>query len=489
MTLGSQRLMKMDASKSRVVMDCVRTKVVFLSGAAKPAKESDLGAWRHNELSLPSMTASTRRRLSIQKAPSGHGPGGEGMQVVYARCAGLDVHKKTVSVCISICAGEKKQQRTRVFGTFTRDLLALVDWLKEHGVTHVAMEATGVYWRPVWAVLEEHVKQLLVNPQHKKAVPGRKTDVKDCEWIADLLQHGLLKGSFVPPTPIQDLRDLTRYRAELRQSQNRVANRIQKFLEQANLKLSSVASNALGVSGRQMQEAIIAGQDDPEQLAQLARGRLKKKIPQLQQALEGRVRDHHRFLLDQYLDEWKDLGKRIARIEAEIDKRISPFEEAVALWQSIPGVDRVTACNLVGEIGADMKPFPTDRHLASWSALCPGNHESAGKRLSGKTRDGNKWLRRSLCQAAWAATRQKNCYLSAQFKRLAARRGVKRAVMAVAHTMLIIGYHMLKTGRSYHELGGDYLERINKDQLQRYYVKRLQRLGLKVTVEPVIVAA
>jgi transposase len=250
-----------------------------------------------------------------------------------------------------------------------------------------------------------------------------------------------------------------------------------------------VASNALGVSGREMLEAIIAGQDDPEQLAQLARGRLKKKIPQLQQALEGRVRDHHRFLLDQYLDEWKDLGKRIARIEAEIDKRISPFEEAVALWQSIPGVDRVTACNLVAEIGADMKPFPTDRHLASWSALCPGNHESAGKRLSGKTRDGNKWLRRSLCQAAWAATRQKNCYLSAQFKRLAARRGVKRAVMAVAHTMLIIGYHMLKTGRSYHELGGDYLERINKDQLQRYYVKRLQRLGLKVTVEPVIVAA
>ena len=411
------------------------------------------------------------------------------MQVVYARCAGLDVHKKTVSACISVCEGEDKRQQTRVFGTFTRDLLALADWLKEHGVTRVAMEATGVYWRPVWAVLEGHVEQMLVNPQHIKAVPGRKTDAKDCEWIADLLQHGLLKGSFVPPTPIQDLRDLTRYRAELRQSQNRVANRIQKFLEQANLKLSSVASNALGVSGRQMLEAIIAGQNDPEQLAQLARGRLKNKIPQLEQALEGRVRDHHRFLLDQYLDEWKDLGRRIARIEAEIDKRISPFEQAVALWQSVPGVDRVTACNLVAEIGVDMNQFPTDRHLASWAALCPGNHESAGKRVSGRTRDGNKWLRRSLCQAAWAVTRQKDCYLSAQFKRLAARRGVKRAVMAVAHTMLIIGYHMLKTGQSYHELGGDYLERINKDQLQRYYVKRLQRLGLKVTVEPVTEAA
>lgn len=411
------------------------------------------------------------------------------MQVVYARCAGLDVHQKTVNVCISVCESETKQQRTRVFGTFTRDLLALADWLKEHGITQVAMEATGVYWRPVWAVLEGQVEQMLVNPQHIKAVPGRKTDAKDCESIADLLQHGLLKGSFVPPAPIQDLRDLTRYRAELRQSQNRVANRIQKFLEQANLKLSSVASNALGVSGRQMLEAIIAGQDNPEDLAKLARGRLKNKIPQLEQALEGRVRDHHRFLLKHYLEEWKDLGARIVRIEEEIDKHIGPFEEAVALWQSIPGVDRVTACNLVAEIGVDMNRFPTDRNLASRAALCPGNHESAGKRMSGKTRDGNKWLRRSLCQAAWAATRQKNCYLSAQFKRLAARRGVKRAVMAVAHTMLIIGYHMLRTGRSYQELGGDYLERINKDQLQRHYVKRLQKLGLKVTLEPETEAA
>jgi transposase len=406
------------------------------------------------------------------------------MQVVYARCAGLDVHKKTVSTCISVCEVEgTKQQQMRVFGTFTSDLLALADWLKEHGVTHVAMEATGVYWRPVWAVLEGQFQQMLVNPQHIKVVPGRKTDSKDCEWIADLLQHGLLKGSFVPPTPIQDLRDLTRYRAELRQSQNRVANRIQKLLEQANLKLSSVASNALGVSGRRMLEAIIAGQDQPQQLAHLARGKLKSKIPQLEQALQGRVRDHHRFLLAEYLDEWEALGERIRRIEAQIDQHIRPFESALVLWQTIPGVDRVTACNLVAEIGVDMNQFPTAQQLASWAALCPGHHESAGKRKSGQTRDGNKWLRRSLCQAAWAVTRKKNCYLSTQFKRLAARRGVKRAVMAVAHTMLIIGYYLLKTGQGYRELGGNYLEQINKDQLQRYFVKRLQRLGLKVTVE------
>jgi len=412
------------------------------------------------------------------------------MQVVYARCAGLDVHKKTVSACVSVCEVEGgKQQQMRVFGTFTSDLLALADWLKERGVTHVAMEATGIYWRPVWAVLEGQFQQMLVNPQHIKAVPGRKTDAKDCEWIADLLQHGLLKGSFVPPTPIQDLRDLTRYRAELRQSQNRVANRLQKFLEQANIKLSSVASNALGVSGRQMLEAIIAGQEDAGQLAKLARGKLKNKIAELERALEGRIRDHHRFLLAEYLDEWEALGERIVRLEAEIDKQIRPFEQAVALWQTIPGVDHVTACNLVAEIGVDMRQFPSAQHLASWAALCPGNHESAGKRKSGKTRDGNKWLRRTLCQAAWAVTRKKNCYLSAQFKRLAGRRGVKRAVMAVAHTMLVIGYHMLKTGQTYHELGGDYLERINKDQLQRYLVKRLQRLGLKVTVEPVPQAA
>lgn len=473
-----------------MVNNRVRKQVVVISGAEKPAKESDRGAWRHNELSPLPLAVSTRRRLLNQEAPSGCPIGGRAMQVVYSRCAGLDVHKKTVSACVSVCeAGGKKTQQMRVFGTFTGDLLRMADWMKDAGVTHVAMEATGVYWRPVWSVLEGYFQQMLVNPQHIKVVPGRKTDAKDCEWIADLLQHGLLKGSFVPPTPIQDLRDLTRYRAELRQSQNRVANRIQKFLEQANLKLSSVASNALGVSGRRILEAIIAGQDDPEQLAQLARGKLKNKIPELEQALQGQVREHHRFLLAEFLDEWEALGKKILRLEAEIDRQIRPFESAVTLLQTIPGVERVTACNLVAEIGVDMNQFPTAQHLASWAALCPGNHESAGKRKSGRTRNGNKWLRRTLCQAAWAVTRKKDCYLSTQFKRLAARRGVKRAVMAVAHTMLIIGYHMLKNGTDYYELGANYLEQINKDQLQRYYTKRLQNLGLKVTIEAVPNAA
>ncbi|MGC9200297.1 MAG: IS110 family transposase [Acidobacteriaceae bacterium] len=412
------------------------------------------------------------------------------MQVVYARCAGLDVHQKTVSACVQVCEPDgKKRKQVRVFASFTGDLLRLADWLREQGVTHVAMEATGVYWRPVWAVLEGQFEQLLVNPQHIKAVPGRKTDTKDCEWIADLLQHGLLKGSFVPPTPIQDLRDLTRYRVELRQSQSRVANRIQKLLEQANLKLSSVASNALGVSGRQMLEAIIAGEDKPEQLAQLARGKLKNKIPQLVQAMEGRVRAHHRFLLAEFLEEWDWFEQRIERVETEINKQIGPFAQAVALWRTMPGIDHVTACSLVAEIGVHMNPFPTAQHLASWAAICPGNHESAGKRKSGKTRDGNKWLRRTLCQAAWAVSRKKNCYLSSQFKRIAARRGPKRALMAVAHSMLVIGYHMLKTGQGYRELGGNYLEQINKNQLQRYFTKRLQKLGFKVSVESALEAA
>ena len=408
------------------------------------------------------------------------------MQVVHSCCAGLDVHKKSVYACVIRCdADGRKHQQIRSFSTMTQDLLALGDWLKEAGATHVAMEATGVYWRPVWAVLEGQFELLLVNPHHIKVIPGRKTDARDCEWIADLLQHGLLRGSFVPPTEIQDLRDLTRYRTELTQAQNRVANRIQKLLEQANVKLSSVASNTLGLSGRRMIEAMIAGEENPEKLADLAQRALRKKIPELRLALSGKVRNHHRFMLKEYLDEWTALGTRISRIELEIKRRIVPFERAVTLWQSIPGIDWVTASNLAAEIGVNMGQFPSPQHLASWAGLCPGNNESAGKRMSGKTRDGNQWLRRTLCQAAWAVTRKKDCYLSAQFRRIAARRGMKRAVMAVAHSMLVIAYHMLKTDRAYKELGGTYLERINKDQLQRYYLKRLQRLGLTVTIQPV----
>ncbi len=406
------------------------------------------------------------------------------MQVVHTRCAGLDVHKKSVYACVICRTGEGKNREVRSFGTMTADLLRLADWLREHQVSHVAMEATGVYWRPIWAVLQGHFELLLVNPHHIKVIPGRKTDTKDCEWIADLLQHGLVRSSFVPPTDIQDLRDLTRYRAELKQAQCTVANRIQKLLEQANIKLSSVASNALGVSGRRMIEAIIAGEDNPEHLAALAKKRLKEKIPELRSALQGYARDHHRFLLREFLDEWNALAERISRVEQEIDRRIAPYEHAVTLWQSIPGMDRVTACNLVAELGVNMAQFPSAQHLTAWAGLCPGNNESAGKRMSGTTRPGNKWLRRTLCQSAWAVTRKKDCYLSAQFRRLAARRGVKRAVMAVAHSMLIIAYTMLKTGNTYRDLGGNYLEQTNKEHLQNYFVKRLRRLGLNVTVAP-----
>ena len=407
------------------------------------------------------------------------------MEVVHERCAGLDVHKKCVYAC-AIWPGDRggKQQEIRSFGTMTADLLQLADWLRGHGITHVAMEAAGVFWRPVWAILDGQFELMLVNPHHIKAIPGRKTDAKDSEWIADLLQHGLLRGSFVPPAEVQDLRELTRYRTELVQAQNQVDNRIQKLLEQCNIKLSSVASDTLGLSGRLMIEAMSQGEDDLERLADLAKRALRKKIPELRLALAGRVRDHHRFLLKEFLDEWNALQKPIRRIQEEIDRGIAAFETAVQPWESIPGVDHIAGCNLVAEIGANMAQFPSAQHLASWAGVCPGNHQRAGKRFATTTRDGNKWLRRTLCQVAWAVTRQKDCYLAAQFRRLAARRGIKRAVMAVAHSILVIGYAMLKTGRSYQELGG-YLEQINKEQLQRYFVKRLNRPGLTVSVAPV----
>ena len=408
------------------------------------------------------------------------------MQVVHPRCAGLDVHKKDVYGCaVVIDEKGKKHQEIRRFGAVTRDLLELADWLKGHAITHVAMEATGVYWRPVWAVLEGQFELLLVNPHHVHALPGRKTDAKDCEWLADLLQHGLVRSSFVPPTDIQDLRDLTRYRVELTQAQGRVANRIQKVLELANIKLSSVASDTLGVSGQLMIEAIIDGEDNPEHLADLAKRRLRQRIPDLQLALRGKVRDHHRFLLKEHLSEWKALSERIIRVEQEIERRIVPFEHAVTRWKSIPGIDHVTAWCLVAELGVKMDQFPTAQHLASWAGICPGHNESGGKRISGTMRDGNRWLKRTLCQAAWAASRKKNSYLSAQFKRLATRRGIKRALTAVAHSILIIAYNMMRRAESYHELGADYFDRINQTQLQNYLIRRLQNLGVTVTVQRV----
>jgi transposase len=404
------------------------------------------------------------------------------MQVMYEVCCGLDVHKKSVTACVVWAAGRRHQ--TREFGTFTKELLELSDWLRSCKVTHVALESTGVYWKPVWNILEGQFEVLLVNAQHIKAVPGRKTDQKDSEWIADLLQHGLLRASFVPPTPIRELRDLTRYRASLMQEINRIANRIQKVLEDAHVKLASVATDALGASGRAMLEAIIGGEQDSQKLAEMSRGLLRNKIPELQRALQGRVTGHHRFLLRELLDHLYFVESKMRRIEQEVEERLRPFQSEVTRLCTIPGVDRVTAWGLLAEIGLNMKQFPDAQHLASWAGLCPGSYESAGKRKSGKIRKGSLWLRRCLCQAAWAVSTKKNNYLSALYRRLAARRGKKRATIAVAHNLLVIAYYILRDQVCYYDLGPDYFDRLNPDDLRRRLTRRLEGLGFKVTLEP-----
>ena len=407
------------------------------------------------------------------------------METLYPRCAGLDVHKKTVVVCVRCADGPgKPRQEVRTFGTMTADLLALSDWLAERGVTHAAMESTGVYWKPVYHVLEGRFAVVLVNAQHIKQVPGRKTDVKDCQWIAELLQHGLLKASFVPPPPIRELRDLTRQRAQLVGEKTAVANRIQKALEDANIKLAGVASDVLGASGRDMLEALCAGETDPVKLADLARKRLREKIPQLRLALAGRVTEHHRFLLRMHLDHLAHLEGLIGRLGARVEEVLAPFAEAAQRLTTIPGVNQRVADVVLAEIGTDMGQFPSAAHLASWAGLCPGNHESAGKRKTGRTTKGDRWLRTALVQAAWAASRTKGTYLQAQYHHLARRRGRKRALVAVAHTLLGIIYRVLKDGTTYRELGPDYLDRQDPERLTRQLVKRLERLGHKVTLEP-----
>lgn len=404
------------------------------------------------------------------------------MQVMHEVCCGLDVHKKSVMACVLWASGKRRQ--TREFATFTRELLEMSDWLRACGVTHVALESTGVYWKPVWNLLEGQFEVLLVNAQHIKAVPGRKTDQRDSEWIAELLQHGLLRPSFVPPTPIRELRDLTRYRASLAQEINRIANRIQKVLEDANIKLASVATDTLGASGRAMLEAMVHGEQDSQRLAEMSRGLLRNKIPELQQALQGRVTAHHRFLLRELLDHLYFVESKMRRIEQEVEERLRPFQSEVARLCTIPGVDRVTAWGLLAEIGLNMTQFPDAQHLASWAGLCPGNHESAGKRKSGKIRKGSLWLRRCLCQAAWAVSTKKNNYLSALYRRLASRRGSKRATIAVAHNLLVIAYYILRDGTCYRDLGADYFDRLNPEGLRRRLTKRLEGLGFKVILEP-----
>ena len=411
------------------------------------------------------------------------------MEVIYKRCCGLDIHKETVVACLMIREGGKVHKEVRTFLTMTMDLVVLHDWLKAHQVTHVAMESTGVYWKPVFNLLEEDFTVLLVNAAHIKNLPGRKTDVKDCEWIADLLSHGLLRGSFIPPEPIRDLRDLTRYRKSLTDERVRQVQRLQKFLEGANIKLSSVASNVMGVSGRAMLEALTAGSTDPQILSELAKGKLRKKLPELKKALEGRFRAHHGFLVSEILAHIDFLDEAIERVSQEVSSRIVPFSAMVQRLDLIPGIDRRAAEGMVSEIGVDMSCFPSDGHAASWAGLCPGNNESAGKRKSGKTRKGDRWLRRYLIEAAWAATRKKGSYLSALYHRLVVRRGKKKAIVAIAHRLLVIIYHMLKDQASYRELGSDHFNKLNAAHVQRHHVKRLESLGFKVILEPLPKAA
>ena len=410
------------------------------------------------------------------------------MEVVYNKCAGLDVHKETVVACLMLRDGGKLQKEVRTFRTMTSNLLLLHDWLQANGVTHVAMESTGVYWKPVYNLLEGSFNVLLVNAAHIKAVPGHKTDVKDSEWIADLLAHGLLKGSFVPPEYIRDLRDLTRYRKSLIDERVREVNRLHKMLESANIKLSSVATDVMGVSGMAMLQALLSGSTDPEVLAELARGKLRKKLPLLREALNGHFRVHHRFMLGQILAHLDFLDEAIEQLSKEVEAQIAPFFQEIALLDTIPGVNQKVAEAIIAEIGIDMSRFPSERHLASWAGLCPGNNESAGKHKSGKTRKGDRWLRRNLIEASLAVSRSNDNYLSALYHRIARRRGANKASVAVAHAIIEIAYHVIADKLPYHEFGADYFDRLNETYIKHNSIKRLQSLGFNVILEPLAVS-
>jgi transposase len=409
------------------------------------------------------------------------------MDTLFPKVAGLDVHLKSIQVAVR-CYQEsgKLFKEVRSFGTMTRDLRALADYLQKLGVTHVAMEATGVLWKPVWNVLEGRFTLLLVNPRHLKKVPGRKTDVTDAEWIAQLLQYGLLRASFVPCQRLRELRDLTRQRAQLAGEHTRAANRLHKILEDANIKLSTVATDVLGKSGRIMLRAMLNGEDDPERLADMAVGRLRAKIPELKLALEGHCTEHHRYMLGRLLSQLGYLERQTEQYSQRIRERLQEIlpAETHQLLDAIPGINRRTIENVIAEIGVDMTIFPDEHHLASWCGMCPGNEESGGRRLRSRTRKGNPWLRRALVEAGWAASRTKKSYLRAQYLRIARRRGKNRALMAVAHTLLVIIYHVLKYNVEYRDLGPNYFDQLEPQRLQRYLVKRLQNLGYEVTLSP-----
>jgi len=407
------------------------------------------------------------------------------MEVILGCCAGLDVHKESVQACVrTMGVGGKVEQQVRGWGTMTSDLMEMAQWLAAAGVTHVAMESTGVYWKPIFNILEEGFEILLVNARQFRNVPGRKTDIKDCQWIAQLLQHGLLKGSFIPPRPQRELRDLTRQRAQIMDERSRISNRIQKVLEDANVKLGSVASNVIGVSGRLMLEAIIGGQDDPEKLANLAQRSLRSKIPQLEQALYGRLTEHHRWMLGLLMDQLSSNEALVERLDERIAQCTRPLEPVLERLDEIPGIDVRVAQVLMAEIGPRMEPFPSHAHLASWAGISPGNNESAGKKRSGKTTKGSRWLRQALVQAAWAAAHKKDSYFQAHARNLMHRRGRKRGLVAVAHSLLLVIYHMLKEGTRYRDLGPQFLDRLRATHLVRFHVRRLQQLGLQVALTP-----
>ncbi len=410
------------------------------------------------------------------------------MDTIYSKVAGLDVHLKSVEAGVR-CRQEtgKLVCQVRSYGTMTRHLRAMASYLEGLGVTHVAMEATGVLWKPIWNILDGHFTLLLVNPHHLKKVPGRKSDVSDAQWIAQLLQCGLLRGSFVPPRPVRQLRDLTRHRAQLLGEHTRVANRIHKLLEDANVKLGAVASDVLGKSGRAMLRALLEGEDSPERLADLALGRLREKLPQLRLAMEGHFTEHHRFVLRGLLSHLSFLEQQIEFFSRQITPGLDallPEADQIRL-DAIPGVNLTTIENVIAEIGVDTSVFPDEHHLSSWTGICPGNEESAGKRKRSRTRHGNRWLRRALAEAAWAASHTKDSYLAAQYRRLAARRGKQRALLAVGHSILVIIYVLLKhRDLQYTDLGADFFDRLQPERLQRYLVRRLQGLGFDVTLKP-----
>jgi transposase len=404
------------------------------------------------------------------------------MEVLYPRCAGLDVHKDTVVACVR-CVSEPRAQEVRKFATTTRDLLALSEWLGSHGCTHVAMEATGIYWKPVWHLLEARFELVLANAQHIRNVPGRKTDVNDAMWIADLLAHGLIRGSFVPPAPIQELRDLTRTRKQLVREVSQHSLRIQKVLEDANIKVGSVLSNVLGQSGRAMLAAIIAGEDDPERLADLAKGTARNRRAELIEALRGRVTDHHRSMLQLHLEVIAGLEAALRKVDVALGKALEPIQECADLLTKMPGVSDIVAQVIIGEIGIDMSRFPTPGHLRSWAGLCPRSDESAGKRRSTRLRKSGTWLKTTLITAAWAAARKKDSYYRVQFLRIKARRGSKKAIVAVAASMLTAVYFMLRDGVDYRDLGPGHFDRRDRSKAIKRLLHRLQDLGCEVEVK------